>query len=239
MKIESIDDITLTHIKGNWRYKIFKYKGKTYLLDGSTYWFSFLLIFTKWIFLPINAYEVDDMIIKGLKEEESVQGVNITWNIIFTIMFVSAMVAKIIERVVSKFNLGENFNIIYLYMIPIIFIGYFTISRYCKKRKLLSLLNEQYNKKRIRFRLHDEEDTGKDFLFPVLFPVIILLMISRFAIKNIITKRSDVKDYLMYFLAFFIWFVMTMSTTMRTEHLVGATITIEDKRQWDKKYNKH
>src|SRR5699024_426602 len=105
-------------------------------LDGSTYWFCFLLVvITKWLFLPINAYEVNEEIIRDLKEQSPTKQKVPGWDTTLIIMSISAIIAKIIQRVVSNLNLGENFNIIYLYMIPIIFIGYFTISRHLKKRK--------------------------------------------------------------------------------------------------------
>src|SRR5699024_4365010 len=116
MKNKSENGITLTHIKRNWRYKIFRYKDKTYILDGSTFCFSFILFVTKWLFLPINAYEVSEEVIEELKEEGAAQGLNTNWNIILLIVFVSSIFAKIVGKIVNNLNLGENFNIVYLYM---------------------------------------------------------------------------------------------------------------------------
>jgi len=228
MKIESESDIILNHIKGNWRYKVFKYKDKTYILDGSTYWFSFLLNMTKWIFLPIRAYEVNDMVMKYLKEEVSVGGINLSWHILFIIMSISAIIAKVIQRIVNGLNLTKNINIIYIFLIPTIFIGYFTISRYLKKRKIFRILNRQYSEKRIRFRLPFEK-VVRDIL-PLLLLLVGLLVVGTISdINNIIAKDPDVRTYLTYFLAFFIWFTLVMCTTIGVKHLVGAVVTIEDK----------
>src|SRR5699024_8214901 len=219
----------LTHIKGNWRYKVFRYGDKIYILDGSTYFFSLLLPILTWYLLPINGYEINDTILEELEEVHSVKKLDIGWGIIFTIIALSSIFAKLVHKIVSNFSLPENFNIIYLYIIPAIFIGYFTISRCFKKIKLLSLLNEEYNKKRIRFRLSFKKYVGKDLLFPLLSVVILLLIGSIFDIKKIITKNASVRNYLTYFLDFFIWFNVVMMKTMLLEHIPEATVIIEEK----------
>src|SRR5699024_8785827 len=128
-KIEN-NNIVVTNIKGNWRYKVFRYKGKTYILDGSTYFFSFLLPILNWYLLPINGYEINGTILEELKEVHSIKKIDTSWGTALTIMVLSSFFAKLVHKIISNFNLPENFNIIYLYIIPTMFIGYFVISRY-------------------------------------------------------------------------------------------------------------
>ena|SRR5699024_10486332 len=230
IKIENEDDITLTHIKGNWRYKIFRYKKETYILDGSTYWISFLLPILSW-FLPINAYEGSDKVIKGLKEETSVKSINPSWNIILIVMFLSGIFAKVVQKIANKFYLGDNFNTVFIYMVPIIFIGYFTISRYLKGRKMLNMLNHQYSKRRIRFKLPLEKNREgwKKIVSALLVLIIFYLGAGLYSIKNLVVESVHVRDYIIYFLVIFAWFILVMNSTMHSENLVGATIIIEDK----------
>src|SRR5699024_5297270 len=132
MKIESIDDITVNHIKRNWRYKVFRYNDKVYLLDGSTYPFSFLLFLIRWL-LPINAYEINEEIIEDLEEETSAEyAKGLSWNGTFIIVFISGLIAAFFNRIILKLNFGENYNIVFLYAIPIMFIASFIISRHFK-----------------------------------------------------------------------------------------------------------
>src|SRR5699024_2583714 len=132
MRIENVEDVTTNHIKRNWRYKVFRYKDKVYLLDGSTYPFSFLLFFTKW-FIPINAYEVNEEIVEELEEEASADVKKISWNGTFIIVFISGLIAAFFDRIIHKLNFGENYNIVFLYAIPIIYLTYFIVSRHLNK----------------------------------------------------------------------------------------------------------
>ncbi|HLR35922.1 MAG TPA: DUF443 family protein [Tissierellales bacterium] len=231
MKIENEDDITLTHIKGNWRYKVFRYRNKTYILDGSTYLISLFLPILNWYLLPINGYEINDAILEELEEVHSVKKLDIGWGIIFTIMVLSSFFAKLVHKIVSNFSLPKNFNIIYLYMIPTIFIGYFTISRCFKKRKLFSLLNEEYNKKRIRFKLPFEENkkVWKKILIGFIILIIVCFEGILYSLNLIIAKSPDVRDYIMYFILYLVWSIMAIGSAVNPEHLENATITVEDK----------
>src|SRR5699024_9036464 len=202
MKIENEDDITLTHIKGNWRYKVFRYRNKTYILDGSTYLISLFLPILNWYLLPINGYEINDTILEELEEVHSVKKLDIGWGIIFTIMALSSIFAKLIQKIISNFSLPENFNIIYLYMIPTIFIGYFVVSRYFKKRKMFNILNFQYTKKQINFKLPLERnrEVWKIILTALIILIIFCLGSGLYSINHIIAKSLDVRDYIIYFI---------------------------------------
>jgi len=194
-----------------------------YLLD------FLLIVITKWL-LPINAYEVNEEIIEELKEEASVEyAKDLSWSGTFIIVFVSGLVAVFFNRIIHKLNFGENYNVVFLYVVPIMFIISFIISRHVKKKKILRLLNGRYNKKRIRFRLSSEKNVWKDLLFPVLAFTVLVLVGILFVGYNILEESYDSRDYLAYFLSFLIWFIGTTYTGMRPELLLGATIIIEDK----------
>ncbi len=230
MRIENIDDITMNHIKRNWRYKVFRYKDKVYLLDGSVYPFSSLLFFSKWI-LPINAYEVDEEIIKELKEEAAGDVKNLSWNGTFIIVFVSGLIATFFDRIIYKLKFGESYNIIFLYAMPIIYLTYFIISRHLNKKKILRLLNGRYNKKRIKFKLSSEMEkkVWKKLKLPLLIFIVFILGIILFSGYCILQESYDSRDYLTYILLLFLLFLPTLHSAIRPEFLLGATVIIEDR----------
>jgi len=228
MRIENVEDVTMNHIKRNWRYKVFRYKDKVYLLDGSTYPFSFLSISTKWI-LPMNAYEVNEEIIEELEEEASGDVKKVSWNGTFIIVFISGLIAAFFDRIIHKLNFGENYNIVFLYAIPIIYLTYFIVSRHLNKKKILRLLNGRYNKKRIRFKLSPGKRIRKKMRFTLLGLVVFILGGILYSGYCILEKSYDSRDYLIYFLVFFIWFLFTVYTAIRPEFLLGATVIVEDK----------
>src|SRR5699024_7758346 len=98
--------------------------------------FLFLLFLIRWL-LPISAYEVNEEIIEELKEEGPGDVKGLSWNGTFIIVFVSGLIAVFFERLILKLNFGENYNIVFLYAIPIMFIASFIVSRHFKKKKIL------------------------------------------------------------------------------------------------------
>src|SRR5699024_4501128 len=208
--------------------KVFRYKDKVYLLDGSTCPFSFLLFLIRWL-LPINAYEINEEIIEELKEEGPGDVKGLSWNGTFIIVFVSGLIAVFFERLILKLNFGENYNIVFLYAIPIMFIASFIISRHFKKKKILRFLNGRYNKKRIRFKLCSGKNMWKYFWYPLLIFIVITLVGVLFGLYFILEESYDSRDYLIYFLTILLWFMTTTYTAIRPEFLLGATVIIEDK----------
>ena len=228
-RIESENDISMKSMGKNWRYRVFRYKDKIYLLDLSTRWFSFMLFLINWL-LPMNAYEVDESSIEVLGEK-TMKELELNNNNIWIIVGLSALVASVVGTLIKKLDFGKGANVIYVYWLPIVFLIYFTISRNTKKKKLIKALGSEINKKRIRFELSPEKEVDKWKLFYLPgIPVILLLILGILLFgRNIVNIKADGMDYIGYFLGYFIWFAMCMYNVLKTEHLVGATVIIENK----------
>lgn len=180
----------------------------------------------------MNIYEIDERIVQELGEKNMKELKSDSGNI-FLIVSLSLILASLVDKIIDKIYLDKGLDIVYVYGIPVFALSYFTISRFVKKKKTLRLLGENRKEKQIEFKLSPEIEKvkGRIFYFPVLILIIIILPTGLLLGRNIITKIPDAIDYLGYFLGYFCWYGIGMYNVLRTEHLVGATVIIEDKER--------
>lgn len=229
---ENNNNMRITHIKNNWRYRILRYNNKIYLLDTSTFWFSVILFVINPL-LPMDGYEVDDKTVRKLNEKYKKE-LNINFSMIILISSLSTIVGILIKRLFIMNDLVGSYSFLFVYLLPVVFILYFTISRYFKEKRLVKIIGQKGKKKRIRFCNKPEKKKDTDKWEVYSHSVVVWLLVfclGTFLGRRIIVDDFEVLNYFWYFVVVFSWTFGSMYVDIGKKYLENMTVVIEDKER--------
>ena len=229
-KEENNNDMIITHIKNNWRYRILRYENKIYLLDASTYWYS-LILFTVNPLFPMNGYEIDNTTVKRIKEKLKDEA-DINFSKILLISSLSSLLGILIKSSFKKITPSDKFNFIFIYLLPVILTLFYLISRYSKKKQLIELIGKQNNKKRIRFCNPPERKRETDEWVIYTHSVLVWLLVFSFVVflgRRIMGENSEPLDYFWYFVVILCWAFGSMHVDIGKKYFKDMTVVIKDK----------